>query len=137
MNRFFKDLEKKGVLLFDGGMGTLLYEKGVFINRCYDELNLSFPDLVLQSHGEYVKAGADVIETNTFGAGRVKLRGHGYEDKVHEINLRGAQIAQEAAGDDVLVAGSVGPLGIQLEPWGATSNEEARLLFREQVEALC
>ena len=137
MTQSFHDmLEEKRVLLFDGGLGTLLYSKGIYINRCFDELNLSSPALVTDCHREYVEAGADVIETNTFGANGVKLRAHGLEERAHEINERGARLAREAAGDQVLVAGSVGPLGIKIEPWGPTSVEEARDIFRKQVEAL-
>ena len=133
---FLDQLKHKRVLLFDGGMGTLLYSHGVFINRCFDELNVSSPELVADCHREYVQAGADAIETNTFGANRIKLKAHGLEDKLREINLRGAEIARQAAGDAVLVAGSVGPLGIKIEPWGPTSVEEAQEIFREQIEML-
>jgi homocysteine S-methyltransferase len=129
-------LETKKVLLFDGGMGTLLYSRGVFINRCFDELNLSSPDLVAECHRDYIGAGADIIETNTFGANRAKLKGHGLEAEVRAINLAGARIAREAAGEAALVAGSVGPLGIKIEPWGPTSVEEAGEIFKEQIAAL-
>ncbi len=113
MNRAFLDwLEERRILLFDGAMGTLLYSRGVFINRCFDELNLSNPTLIADCHREYIVAGADIIETNTFGANRVKLRAHGFEDQLEKINLEAARIAREAAGDDALVAGAVGPLGI-------------------------
>jgi methionine synthase I (cobalamin-dependent)/5,10-methylenetetrahydrofolate reductase len=137
MNRNLLDwLAEKKVLLFDGAMGTLLYSRGIFINRCFDELNLSAPDLVRECHREYVQAGADIIETNTFGANRIKLLGHGVEAHLRDINLHGAMLAREAAGDHALVAGSVGPLGIKIEPWGPTSVEEARELFAEQISAL-
>lgn len=137
MTEHFHDLlAEKRVLLFDGGLGTLLYSKGIYINRCFDELNLSAPAMVLECHREYVKAGADVIETNTFGANRVKLKAHGLEDRLHAVNVRGAKLAREAAVDGVLVAGSVGPLGIKIEPWGPTSVHEAREIFSEQVAAL-
>ncbi len=138
MNRALLDwLEERRILLFDGAMGTLLYSKGVFINRCFDELNLSNPALIADCHREYISAGADIIETNTFGANRIKLRGHGFEDRLEEINLAAARIAREAAGDDALVAGAVGPLGIKIEPWGPTSIDEARELFAEQIRTLC
>jgi homocysteine S-methyltransferase len=124
-------------------MGTLFYAKGVFINKCYDELNLIQPDLVRSIHQEYLSAGAEVIETNTFGGNSFRLARYGLADKVHEINLRGAQLAREAAdafnlkiAASVLVAGSVGPLGIRIEPLGKTSREEARASFREQIAAL-
>ncbi len=122
--------------LFDGGMGTMLYAEGVFINRCYDELNLSEPKLVTDVHAAYVRAGAEVVETNTFGANRIKLAQHGLETRVAEINAAAARIARRAAGDGVAVAGSIGPLGIRIEPYGPTSLDEARELFREQAEGL-
>ena len=133
---FLALLEKRRVLLFDGGMGTLLYAKGVYINRCFDELNISAPDLVAECHRGYVEAGCDVVETNTFGANRLKLKGHGLEESLDEINRRGAELARQAAGDTLFVAGSVGPLGIKIEPWGPTSTDEARELFAEQMRPL-
>src|SRR5689334_15595135 len=105
---------KKGPVLCDGAMGTLLYGKGIFINRCYDELNLSQPDLIRGIHHEYLHAGAEIIETNTFGANSFRLARHSLADKVREINFSGARIAREAAKSyDVWVAGSVGPLGVR------------------------
>jgi homocysteine S-methyltransferase len=128
---------KKSPVLCDGAMGTLLYSKGVFINRCYDELNLSQPELIRAVHHEYLQAGAEIIETNTFGANSYRLARHSLADRVHDINLAGARIAREAAKSfDVWVAGSLGPLGIRIEPLGKTSFEEARASFREQVTAL-
>jgi len=118
-------------------MGTLLYAKGVFINRCYDELNLSQPDLIRGVHHEYLQAGAEIIETNTFGANAFRLARHSLVDRVRDINVAGARVAREAAKSfDVWVAGSVGPLGIRIEPLGKTSYEEARAAFREQIAAL-
>jgi methionine synthase I (cobalamin-dependent)/5,10-methylenetetrahydrofolate reductase len=118
-------------------MGTLLYAKGIFINRCYDELNLTQPELIRGVHREYLQAGAEIIETNTFGANAVRLGRHSLADRVRDVNLAGAQIAREAAKSfDVWVAGSVGPLGIRIEPLGKTSFEEARAAFRDQVAAL-
>jgi methionine synthase / methylenetetrahydrofolate reductase(NADPH) len=118
-------------------MGTLLYSKGIFINRCYDELNLTQPELIRGVHREYLQAGAEIIETNTFGANAFRLGRHSLADRVREVNLTGAQIAREAAKSfDVWVAGSVGPLGIRIEPLGKTSFEEARAAFRDQVAAL-
>ena len=117
-------------------MGTALYAKGVFINRCYDELNLSLPALIRDVHQEYVKAGAEILETNTFGANRKRLAGFGFGEKVRLINQAGVRIAREAARDQAFVAGAVGPLGIRLEPLGPTSFDEARAIFREQMEAL-
>ncbi len=124
-------------MLCDGAMGSVLYAKGVFINRCYDELNLSQPDLIRGIHLEYLHAGADIIETNTFGGTSFRLISHGLASKVHAINVAGARLAREAAKSfDAYVAGSVGPLGIRIEPLGKTSREEARAAFREQITAL-
>ena len=128
---------KKSPVLCDGAMGTLLYAKGIFINRCYDELNVSQPDLIRGLHHEYLQAGAEIIETNTFGGNSFRLARHGMENRVREINLAGARLGREAAKSfDVWVAGSVGPLGIRIEPLGKTSYEEARDAFREQIAAL-
>ena len=118
-------------------MGTLLLSKGIFIDRCYDELNLSQPDLIRGIHLEYLQAGADVIETNTFGANSFRLSKHGCVDRLAEINRRGARLAREAAKSfDGLVAGAVGPLGIRIEPLGKIALSEAREAFREQIAAL-
>ncbi len=128
---------KKNPVLCDGAMGTLLYSKGIFINRCYDELNLSQPDLIRGIHHEYMQAGADMVETNTFGANRFRLSRHSLADKVYEINYQGALLARDAAKSfGGWVAGSVGPLGIRIEPLGKTSLEEAREVFRQQIAAL-
>lgn len=128
---------KQYPVLCDGAMGTLLYSKGIFINRCYDELNLSQPDLIRGVHHEYLQAGAEIIETNTFGANSFRLARHSLADKVADINRTGARLAREAAKSfDVWVAGSVGPLGSRIEPLGKTSFEEARQAFREQIAAL-
>ena len=102
----------------------------------FDELNLSNPQLVRDVHTDYVQAGADIIETNTFGANRTKLMSHGLAEQTHDINLQGARIAREAAGKDIFVAGAIGPLGIRIEPWGKMSIDEARDIFREQAQAL-
>lgn len=136
MSRFKEMLQSDAVFVFDGAVGTRLYDKGIYINRSYDELNLSVPDLVREVHEEYVAAGADIIETNSFGATRFKLRQYGLEDKLREINVAAARLAREAAGRDVLVAGAIGPLGIRIEPFGPTSFDEAKDLFKEQAEAL-
>ncbi len=125
-----------GILLFDGGMGTELYRRGVFINKCYDELNISNPTLVEQVHRDYREAGADVLETNTYGANPTRLTAHGLGHLVHEINKRGAEIARAVAGDDLYVAASMGPLGVQMEPLGPLSREEAQALFEQQVRPL-
>ncbi|HEY0972327.1 MAG TPA: bifunctional homocysteine S-methyltransferase/methylenetetrahydrofolate reductase [Gemmatimonadales bacterium] len=129
-------LDPAEIVLFDGAMGTMLYSRGVFINQCYDELNARSPELVRGVHEAYVRAGAEVLETNSFGANRTKLAQHGLEGRVRELNVAAARLARAAAGDDVLVAGAVGPLGVRLEPYGPTSRDEAREIFREQVEAL-
>ena len=129
-------LDPDQVILFDGAMGTVLYARGVFINQCYDELVLRQPDLVREIHAAYVKAGAEVLETNTFGANRTKLTQYGLEGQVAAINTRAAELARETAGEDRLVAGAVGPLGVRLEPYGATSRDEARAMFAEQMAAL-
>jgi methionine synthase / methylenetetrahydrofolate reductase (NADH) len=135
MKDFLSELQDR-VLVCDGAMGTMLYSKGVFISRCFDELNVSNPDLVREVHTDYIKAGVDIIETNTFGGNRMKLMSHGLADQIREINVRGAAIAREAAGNDVFVGGAIGPLGIRIEPWGKTSIDEARAIFRDQAEAL-
>jgi methionine synthase I (cobalamin-dependent)/5,10-methylenetetrahydrofolate reductase len=133
-------LDPEALVLFDGAMGTMLYARGVFINQCYDELNLRSPDLVRDVHRAYVKAGAEVLETNSFGANRLKLGQFGLGAQTRELNRRAAELAREAieqaGGHDVLVAGAVGPLGVRLEPYGPTSAEEARAIFREQMEGL-
>src|SRR5579863_9813924 len=128
---------KQSAVLCDGAMGTLLYAKGVFINRCYDELNVSQPELIRGIHHEYLQSGAEIIETNTFGGNSFRLERHGLADKVKEINFAGAKLAKEAAKSfDAWVAGSVGPLGVRIEPLGKTSFQEARDAFREQIAAL-
>jgi len=129
-------LDPERTVVFDGAMGTMLYAKGVYINQCYDELNVRAPDLVREVHEAYVKVGAQVLETNSFGANRVKLAQHGLESQVGEFNRRAAEIARAAAADRALVAGAIGPLGIRIEPFGPTSREEARAHFREQMTAL-
>ena len=128
---------KTSPVLCDGAMGTLLYSKGIFINRCYDELNLSQPDLIRSIHHEYLQAGAEIVETNTFGGNSFRLARHGLANRVRDINFTGARLAREAAKSfDLWVAGSVGPLGIRIEPLGKTSYQEAHDAFREQIAAL-
>ena len=114
----------------------MLYSKGVYLNSCFDELNLNNLELVEEVHREYIQAGADIIETNTFGANRFKLKGFGLDTRVAEINRAGALIARKAAGQGVLVAGSIGPLGVKIEPWGHVSVNEAEQAFKEQAGAL-
>src|ERR1700730_7610817 len=127
----------KSPVLCDGAMGTLLYAKGIFINGCDDELNVSQPELIRGVHHEYLQAGAEIIETNTFGGTSFRLGRHSLGGKVHDINLAGARLAHDAAKSfDVWVAGSVGPLGTRIEPLGKTSFEEARDAFRQQIASL-
>lgn len=130
---------RRAPILADGAMGTLLYARGISFDRCFDELNLSNAMLVQEIHRDYLRAGAEIIETNTFGANRFKLAHHGLEKRVREINLRGAKIAREAreiAGANAFVFGSVGPLGHFVSPLGAITAEQARAAFKEQIEAL-
>ncbi len=128
---------KQSPVLCDGAMGSLLYANGIFINRSYDELNLSQPDMIRGIHHDYLQAGAEIIETNTFGANAFRLGRHSLADKVRDVNHAGVRLAREAAKSfDVWVAGSVGPLGTRIEPLGKTSFQEAREAFRQQIEAL-
>ena len=137
MPKQFLERLKQSPVLCDGAMGTLLYGQGIFINRCYDELNTTQPDLIRSLHHQYLQSGAEVIETNTFGGNRFRLERHSLGSRVRDINLSGARLAREAAKSfDAWVAGSVGPLGIRIEPLGKTSFEEARATFREQISAL-
>ncbi|HJU42215.1 MAG TPA: bifunctional homocysteine S-methyltransferase/methylenetetrahydrofolate reductase [Vicinamibacterales bacterium] len=138
MKPFLAALDER-VLVCDGAMGTMLYSRGVFINRCFESLNQTLPALVVDVHGEYLRAGADVIETNTFGANRMKLRSFGLGDQVRELNLAGARLAREAVNksrQDAYVAGAIGPLGVRIEPWGKTGVDEAEAMFRDQAQAL-
>jgi homocysteine S-methyltransferase len=132
---FRKKIQSK-IVVADGAMGTMLYSKGIFINRCFDELNLSAPGLVKEIHQEYVKAGAEVLETNTFGGNRLRLGAFGLAEKLRAINEAGVRLAREAAGEKAFVAGALGPLGTQIEPLGPLSFAETRAIFREQAEAL-
>ena len=139
----FADIFASRPVLADGAMGTVLYARGIFINRCYDELNLSDPNLILSVHEEYLQAGAEIIETNTFGANRFRLTRHGLGEKVREINEAGIRLARQAVehikqkqAGEAHVAGSVGPLGVRLEPLGKTGLDEARAAFAEQITVL-
>src|ERR1039457_1839268 len=130
-------------ILADGAMGTVLYARGIFINRCYDELNISAPGLILSIHEEYLQAGAELLETNTFGANHFRLARHGLAGKVVEINAAGVHLARQAVehlkekrASEAWVGGSVGPLGVRLQPLGKNGLEEARAAFAEQIRAL-
>ncbi len=143
----FSELFADRPVLADGAMGTVLYARGIFVNRCYDELNLSDPNLILAVHEEYLQAGAEILETNTFGANRFRLARHGLTGKLADINATGVRLARQAverlkekqAGNAEIaawVAGSVGPLGVRLEPLGKTGLDEARSAFAEQIGIL-
>src|ERR1039457_5371414 len=139
----FADIFASRPVLADGAMGTVLYARGVFINRCFDELNLSDPGMILSVHEEYLQAGAEILETNTFGANRFRLTRHGLSAKVAEINAAGVELAKQAVAHlkekqagEAWVAGSIGPLGVRLEPLGKTGLDEARAAFAEQIRAL-
>jgi len=136
MRNFRELIESDGIYVFDGAMGTRLYEKGVYINRSYDELNLINKDLVREVHEEYIRAGAEIIQTNTFSANANKLQQFGLDPQLREINLSAVKIAREAADGKVFVAGTMGPLGLRIEPYGPTSFDEAKAMFRQQAEAL-
>ena len=131
-NTFFKE----NLVLLDGAMGSLIYEKGVFIDKCYDELNLSRPELIRSIHEEYIRAGARVIESNTYGANRFKLKSHNLLEQLEAINMEGVKLARTAAGDRAYVAGSMGPSGVEIEPWGDTSLEDVFRAFAEQASIM-
>src|SRR5487761_1840474 len=137
------DLFSARSVLCDGAMGTMLYSRGVFINRCYDELNLSQPELVRGVHEEYLQAGAEVIETNTFGANVFRLQRYGLEDQMAAISAAGVRIARQAVDQlkdkqagVAFVAGAVGPLGVRLEPLGKIGLDEAQAAFAEQIRGM-
>jgi Methionine synthase I (cobalamin-dependent), methyltransferase domain len=136
MENFRNALEGDQIHVFDGAMGTMLYAKGVYINRSYDELNLTNPDLVREVLEEYVRAGADIIETNTYGASAPKLQQYGLEGSLRDINIAAARIAREASCERCYVAGAIGSLGLRIEPYGPTSFAEAKEMFKEQAAAL-
>ena len=132
-----------GTVLCDGAMGSMLYGRGIFINRCYDELNVSQPDLIREVHTEYLQAGAVVIETNTFGANAVRLERYGLEGRVYELNVAGVKLARqcveqmrEKQASDAFVAGAIGPLGVRLGPDSKVTEGEAYAAFAQQVRAL-
>jgi homocysteine S-methyltransferase len=125
-----------GVHVLDGAMGTMLYAKGIFVNVCYDELNLTHPTLVREVHEAYVRAGAEIVETNTFGANPVKLSSYGLAEKTEDINCAAARLAGQAGNDRIAVLGAMGPLGVRIEPFGPTGRYEAQEFFRRQVDGL-
>nr|HQI49463.1 homocysteine S-methyltransferase family protein [bacterium] len=132
----FRDRLRKAILVCDGATGTMLYRRGISINRCFEELNLSAPDLVLDLHRTYAAARADLLETNTFGANRLKLKTYGLEEQTTAINRRGVELARQAAGDALYVAGSIGPTGVKAAQLGTRSETELMALFGEQADAL-
>ena len=134
----FRKALESGAIVADGAMGTMLYDKGVFINRCFDELNISQASTVKEVHDAYVKAGAQILETNTFGGNRIRLAAFGLAEKLIAINQAGVRIARESAKgkDSVFVAGALGPLGIRIEPHGPTTFAEVRDIYREQLQIL-
>jgi len=136
MKRDFRKRLKEGVIVCDGAMGTMIYSKGVYINKCYDELNLSEPHKIELIHKEYIDAGAEIIETNTYGANRLRLKPFGLEDKVKEINIKGVQIAKKAAGKRIYVAGSIGKLSTTFDLKLELSDDMVREIYGEQAKAL-
>lgn len=137
-NPFLEQLGQRA-LLCDGAMGTQLYGRGIDFDECFDALNLTQPDVVREIHQSYIEAGADIIETNTYGANRFKLEPFGLADKVRQINHRGMKLAREAreiAGTNTLIAGAVGPLGVLLQPYGPLTEQAAHEAFAEQIGTL-
>ena len=132
----FREALEERVILLDGAMGTEIYRRGVFINRSYDEVSITQPDIVREIHAAYMRAGADVLTTNTFGANRLRLQPYGLDDKVQDINRAGVKLAREVAGDKVWVAGSIGPAGMRLRPFGNLSPGDAFQVFRDQAVLL-
>jgi len=138
-SKFLQHLQSGKPLLSDGAMGTLLHNRGISFDQCFDELNLIKPAIVAEIHHEYIEAGSDIIQTNTFGANRYKLAQHGLDKQVKEINVNAVELARRAvlaSYKDVLIAGDVGPLGVRLAPFGRVQPDEARIVFREQISAL-
>jgi homocysteine S-methyltransferase len=136
MSADFLDLARRGGLLFDGAMGSLLYERGVYLTNCFEAVSTSQPELVKQIHAEYLQAGARVLTTNTFGANRIRLARHGLEDKVAELNSASARLAVEVSGGRAFVAGSVGPSGMTLEELVGARGAEVEAALEEQMRCL-
>ncbi len=131
------EVVKNEILISDGAMGTMLYNKGIFLNRCFDEVNLSSPQMIKDIHHAYIKAGSDIITTNTFGANYYRLKQQDFHDKVYDINISGARLARECAKNKVFVAGSIGPLGLSIEDYkGGITKEEAHKAFLDQAKVL-
>ena len=130
-------LDDGRVHVIDGAMGTVLYNRGQFVNVCYDALNLKEPDLIQSVHAEYVACGAEILETNTFGANPVKLSSFGLEDQTEEINTAAVTLARAAANGRALVVGAIGPLGIRIEPFGPTARQEASDFFARIIQHEC
>ncbi|MBP6219084.1 MAG: bifunctional homocysteine S-methyltransferase/methylenetetrahydrofolate reductase [Oligoflexales bacterium] len=137
MARAFSDVLKEGTpLLFDGATGTELYKRGIFINRCFESANIHNEDLVLSVYRDYVSSGAQILTTNTWGANRLKLREHNLDDKIFEIHQKACSLAKKASAGQTWIAGSIGPLGVRVEPFGPTSFAEAQDIFRESIAFL-
>ena len=136
MKTFMETIGDNEPILFDGAIATELYRKGVFINKCFEEISVSKQSLIESIHADYLAAGARVLTTNTWGANAFKLGSHSLHDKIQDLNIAAAKIARNVAGDKAWVAGSLGPLGVVLEPLGATAISEARECFAQQAQFL-
>ncbi|MFA5784995.1 MAG: bifunctional homocysteine S-methyltransferase/methylenetetrahydrofolate reductase [Phycisphaerae bacterium] len=132
----FRELLAERVIIGDGAMGTMLYEQGTFLNQCFEEVNLTHPDKVEKIHRQYYQAGADFVETNTFGANEFKLARFGLAEQTQSINKAAVEIARRAVDSNALVAGSIGPLGKPIEPYGTITREQAQSIFANQAKAL-
>jgi len=129
----FRQRLATGPLLFDGAMGTQLYSKGIFLNHCFEEANLSHPALVEEIHREFIGAGSDVIETNTYGANRHRLAAYGLDNRIEEINFAGVEIARRSSGTETLIAGSVGPIHRRASNQSDQTEQQIVALFREHI----
>ncbi len=136
MKKPYLERIKEGIVLFDGAMGTMLYDKGIFINQCFENINLTDPEKVVEVHRDMADAGAQVLTTNTFGANPLKLKSYNLEDKTAEINKQGVVLARSVAEDDLYVAGSIGPTGVRSAPLGSTPKNEIIDAFKTQINAL-
>ncbi len=132
----FLDSAKQSIVVSDGAVGTMLYSRGIFLNRCFDELCLSNAKLVMEIHSAYLQAGSELLTANTYGANRFKLQPHGLEDRVLEINRRGAEIAREVGGERAWIGGSIGPTGIQVHQYAQIDLREVEGAYRQQVQGL-